>query len=83
MPKKKPQKGKPQVHDELEGFEIKVNEFGQIVSNRTSDELNEFLDKNVEDKKLPGAEEEEPLNDADEEKKDESIDDILNDQEEE
>ena len=52
MPKKKPQKGNPQVHKELEGFEIKVNEFGQIVSNLNSDELNRFLNKNVEDKKL-------------------------------
>jgi len=52
MPKKKPQKGKPEVHDDLKGFDIKINEFGEIVSNIKVDKLNEFLDENVEDKKL-------------------------------
>jgi len=27
MPKKKPKKGNPEVHDELKGFDIKINEF--------------------------------------------------------
>jgi hypothetical protein len=52
MPKKKPQKEKPEVHDDLKGFDIKINEFGEIVSNVKVDRLNEFLDENVEDKKL-------------------------------
>lgn len=52
MPKKKPQKGKPEVHDDLKGFDIKINEFGEIISNVKVDQLNEFLDENVEDKKL-------------------------------
>jgi hypothetical protein len=52
MPKKKPQKGKPEVHDDLKGFDIKINEFGEIISNVKVDKLNEFLDENVEDKKL-------------------------------
>ncbi len=52
MPKKKKQDGKPQVHEELEGFEIKINEFGQIVSNLDAEQLNNFLDKHVDDKKL-------------------------------
>lgn len=52
MPKKKPQKGKPEVHDDLKGFDIKINEFGEITSNVKVDQLNEFLDENVEDKKL-------------------------------
>jgi len=52
MPKKKPQKGKPEVHDDLKGFDIKINEFGEITSNVKVDQLNEFLDDNVEDKKL-------------------------------
>ena len=52
MPKKKPQKGKPDVHQDLKGFDIKINEFGEIVSNVKVDQLNEFLDENVEDKKL-------------------------------
>ncbi len=52
-------KGKPAVHEELEGFDIKVNEFGQIQGNFNIEELNDFLDKNVVDKKLPPSNEEE------------------------
>lgn len=48
--KKDPKKAK--VHKELEGFEIKINESGEIESNISIDELNDFLDKNVEDKKF-------------------------------
>jgi hypothetical protein len=54
MPKKKPKKGGPEVHDELKGFDIKINEFGEITSNFEVDKLNEFLNENVEDKKLKG-----------------------------
>jgi hypothetical protein len=50
--KEKRQKGKPEVHNELKGFDIKINEFGEITSNMDVEELNEFLDENVEDKKL-------------------------------
>ena len=52
MPKKKPKEGKPEVHSELQGFEININEFGEIVSNFNIDKINDFLDENVEDKKL-------------------------------
>jgi len=52
MSKKKDKEEKPNVHDELKGFDIKVNEFGEIVTNYNIDKLNEFLDENVEDKKL-------------------------------
>ncbi len=58
MPKKMKKKGKPIVHEELEGFDIKVNEFGQIQGNFKIDELNKFLNKNVADKKLKNTEEE-------------------------
>ena len=67
MPKKKPKKGKPEVHDELKGFDIKINEFGEIVSNFPIDKLNEFLDENVEDKKLKEKEEKEKKASEDEE----------------
>lgn len=40
------------MHDELKGFDIKINEFGEIISSFEVDDLNEFLDENVEDKKL-------------------------------
>ena len=44
--------GKPIVHEDLEGFDIKVNEFGEMVSNYNIDKLNEFLNKSIDDKKL-------------------------------
>ncbi len=43
---------KTRVHKDLEGFEIKVNQQGEITSNYSIDKINEFLNKNVEDKKL-------------------------------
>ena len=52
MPKKKPKKGKPEVHDDLKGFDIKINEFGEIITNFDVDKVNEFLNENVDDKKL-------------------------------
>jgi hypothetical protein len=45
-------KHKAKVHKELDGFELKVDSFGEIKSNLPIDALNKFLDKNVEDKKL-------------------------------
>jgi len=52
MPKKKPTDGKPQVHKDLEGLEVEINEFGEIKTNMSADRLNEFLNENVDDKKL-------------------------------
>ena len=51
MPKKKPKKGDPNVHNNLKGFNIKINEFGEIISNLEIDKLNEFLDENVDVKR--------------------------------
>jgi hypothetical protein len=45
-------KGKPKVHKDLQGFEISINQFGELNSNLPIEKLNEFLDKNVDDKKL-------------------------------
>ena len=59
MPKKMNQKGKPTVHDELQGFDIKINEFGVMETSYNVDKLNEFLNENVEDKKLVDRQEEE------------------------
>ncbi len=50
MAKKK--KKTPEVHKDLSGFDIKINEFGEITSNFDIDKINAFLDKNVVDKKL-------------------------------
>ena len=52
MPKKKPKKGDPEVHEELKGFDIKINEFGEITSSFEVDKLNDFLNEKVDDKKL-------------------------------
>jgi hypothetical protein len=43
---------KARVHKELEGFEIKVNPLGEITSNYTIEEINQFLGRHVRDKKL-------------------------------
>ena len=50
--KKKITEKKARVHKDLEGFEIKVNPLGEISSNYDIDTINDFLDKNVRDKKL-------------------------------
>ena len=50
---------KPTVHDELQGFDIKINEFGVMETSYNVDKLNEFLNENVEDKKLVDRQEEE------------------------
>ena len=52
MTKKKTKKGKPEVHDDLKGFDIKINEFGEIITNFDVDKVNEFLNDKVDDKKL-------------------------------
>lgn len=49
---KKEKKTKPSVNPELEGFEVNINSFGEIKSSLKIDELNQFLNNNVEDKKL-------------------------------
>ncbi len=50
---KKSGKKAPKVHPELEGFELTIDHFGQIVSTLDRDKINQFLDKHLpEDKKL-------------------------------
>jgi hypothetical protein len=44
---------KPKVHPGLQGFEMQIDSFGQIVSSMDRDQINKFLDKQMpEDKKL-------------------------------
>lgn len=52
MTKKKKKPEEPKVHEELKGFKMEVNSFGEISSTLSIDKINEFLNKNVEDKKL-------------------------------
>ena len=44
--------GKPRVHQELSGFEVSIDQFGELKSNMPIEKLNEFLNENVDDKKL-------------------------------
>ncbi len=48
----KEKKSKAQVHKDLDGFELGINSFGEVTSSLDIDKINEFLDENVEDKKL-------------------------------
>lgn len=50
--KKQNQKETPKVNPELEGFDIRIDPFGEIKTNYNIDKINEFLNKNVDDKKL-------------------------------
>lgn len=44
--------GKPRVHKELSGFEVSIDQFGELKTNLAIEKLNEFLNENVDDKKL-------------------------------
>ncbi len=55
MAKKKSNKKeekKPSVNEELEGFDIRIDSFGEIKSTFDIDKINDFLNRNVDDKKL-------------------------------
>ncbi len=52
MAKKKKKAEDPRVHDDLKGFKMDINSFGEISSSFPIDKINEFLNKNVSDKKL-------------------------------
>lgn len=61
MSKKENKPSKPRVHKELSGFEVSVNQFGELQSNMNIEKINTFLNKNVDDKKLLEKEEKERL----------------------
>jgi hypothetical protein len=50
-------KKKPRVHTQLDGFEVSINQFGELQSNMAIEKINKFLDENVDDKKLEDREE--------------------------
>lgn len=50
--KSKHKRESPKVNPDLKGFDIKIDSFGEIKSNYNIDNINRFLDKNVDDKKL-------------------------------
>ena len=52
MHTKKQNEAKAKVNPKLEGFEVKIDRFGEITSSFEIDKINKFLDEEVEDKKL-------------------------------
>lgn len=42
----------PDVHPDLEGFDVELNRFGEVDMTISIDELNKFLDREVDDPKL-------------------------------
>jgi hypothetical protein len=50
--REKTEKPKPKVHKELQGFDLAIDQFGEIKANMNIEKINEFLNKNVDDKKL-------------------------------
>ncbi|MEZ0538150.1 hypothetical protein [Fibrella arboris] len=99
MAKKKPtpanpdEQEKPRVHKELEGFNIEINSFGEIVTSFEIDKINQFLNRTVDDKKLRHRDDlktlkgeaadgdEDEIVDEDDEKLFDDTDDILPDHE--
>ena len=48
----KKNKNKPRLNEELDGFNITINSFGEIKTSVDISNINDFLNKNVDDKKL-------------------------------
>ncbi len=48
----KKSKSPNKVHKEIKGFDIKVNQFGELKSNLNIDDINAFLNKHVHDKRV-------------------------------
>ena len=42
----------PKVNPELDGFDIKIDTFGEIKTNYDIDKITKFLNRHVDDKKL-------------------------------
>lgn len=64
---------KPKVNPELEGFDIKIDSFGEIKTNYDVDKINKFLNRHVDDKKLRDRDDidkKEPAEDVEEEEDD-------------
>jgi hypothetical protein len=69
-PEKKSAAKKPKVHKDLQGFEISIDQFGELKSNMNIEKINEFLDKNVDDKKLAERDDYEEMKKGKKKKKD-------------
>ena len=47
---KSKKESKPRVHKDLEGFQITVDQFGEIKSNMSIEKINEFLNEKVQER---------------------------------
>lgn len=72
--KSKEKKEKPKVHGDLKGFEMNIDTFGEIKSSLSIDDINKFLNKNVDDKKLRDRDDLEQLKEEEEESDNDSQD---------
>ncbi len=54
---RKPKVERAEVHEELEGFDIKIDAFGQMDRNTSVEKLRAFLDERTDDKKVHREEE--------------------------
>lgn len=61
-------KPKPKVHKDLKGFDISIDQFGEIRSNMNIEKINEFLNENVDDKKLAERDDYDDMKNSDKEK---------------
>lgn len=57
--KDKPNEKPAEVHEDLAGFDIKIDTFGQMDRNTSVERLRNFLDKQMDDKRIPKDAEEE------------------------
>jgi hypothetical protein len=62
--KKTTPKDKAKINPDLDGLSVNINSLGEVVTSYDIDKLNQFLNENVDDKKLrdrtPGQDEEPP-----------------------
>jgi len=54
---RKPNQERAEVHEELEGFDIKIDAFGQMDRNTSVEKLRDFLNDRMDDKKVHKEEE--------------------------
>ncbi len=52
MAEEKSKKKAPKKSKKVESLNMGINEFGELTTNINLDEINQFLNKNVDDKKL-------------------------------
>jgi len=49
---RKKKNAEPKVHNDLQGFNVQINEFGEIKEAFDVDKINDFLNKNLDDIKF-------------------------------